>query len=287
MGSIEVLLLVALLVAVAVVVAIAWVRRFQPRWPGRKRDPWPSDSDVATDDTTATVRLEVATADADDPAVQRLVRRASERAFRSAPELQTVTVVNRDGTVLARVSRPRPIPSPRSSDTGTPATPKGGLDLRVPQPGEPSPTGAPFEPSPTRTWAERFDLPPAVRERLGDTDSLVGVVRAIIEAAGMPVEIKGDVVRSGDVAILVTGEEWGGSAADELSSAFLRFDRTGAAHGLVISTHYLDEREVQRRRALAPNLHYSGLHIVQWMADAVAAGGDPLRVAINLDAPGP
>ena len=114
----------------------------------------------------------------------------------------------------------------------------------------------------------------------------MAVVRAIVEAAGLPVEVQGDIVRSGDVAILVTGEDWGGSSADELSSAFLRFDRTGAAHGLVISAHYLDEREVRRRRALAPNLHYSGLHIVQWMADAVAAGGDPLRVAISLDSPG-
>jgi hypothetical protein len=285
MGGFEVVLLVIVLVVVAAAVAIAWVRRFQPRWPGRAREPWPSGPDTPSDDTTATVHLEVTSTDADDPAVRRLVRRASERAFRSSPELREVTVVNRNGAVLTTVPRPRPIEGPLPTVTAGPAPHGKGLDLRVPQPGEAA-AGGQFEPSPTRSWADRFDLPEVVRHHLRDPDSLVGVVCAIVEAAGLPVDVHGDVVRSGDVAIVVTGEDWGGSATDELSAAFLRFDRTGASHGLVVSAHYLDEREVRRRRALAPNLHYSGLHIVQWMADAVAAGGDPLRVAISLDAPG-
>lgn len=276
-------ILVAVLLLASLAVVIMWVRPFRRR--RSDRTPWSSEAEVPEDDTTATVRLDVETSNADDPAVRRLVEQVAQRAFRRSPEVQDVTVVNRDGTVLAKVARPKPIHGTLPTAPGQPAGNRRPLELRVPQPGEQSPDGARFQPPPGRVWAERFDLPDSVRGRIEDPDRLVDVVAAVLAASGAPVEVHGDVIQSGDVAIIVIGEGWGGSSADELSSAFLRFERTGAQHGLVISAHYLDEREVRRRRALAPNLHYSGLHIIQWMADAVVAGGDPLQLAIALDSP--
>lgn len=276
-------ILVAVLLLASLVVVIMWLRPFRRR--RSDRTPWSSDAEAPADDATATVRLDVAASDGDDPAVRRLVQQVAQRAFRRSPDVQQVTIVNRDRTVLATVARPKPIHGPPPTASGQPAAHGRPLDLRVPEPGEQSPDGSRFEPPPGRVWAERFDLPDAVRGRIEDPDSLVDVVAAIVSASGAAVEVHGDVIQSGDVAIVVTGEGWTGSSADELSSAFLRFERTGAEHGLVISAHYLDEREVRRRRALAPNLHYSGLHIIQWMADAVVAGGDPLQLAIALDSP--
>jgi hypothetical protein len=45
-----------------------------------------------------------------------------------------------------------------------------------------------------RPLADLLDLPPGVRSRLGDPDDAVEIVRALVEAAGLPVQVQDDVV---------------------------------------------------------------------------------------------
>ncbi|MDP8928380.1 MAG: hypothetical protein M3O70_07335 [Actinomycetota bacterium] len=109
-------------------------------------------------------------------------------------------------------------------------------------------------------------------------DDPVDIVRAILEAAELPVEVHGNVILSGDEAVIVVSEP-GGSPSEALTPAFLRFQKSGASRGVVITHSYLAGRDIERRQALAPNLRYTGLSAIQRMADAVALGANPLRFA--------
>ncbi len=104
------------------------------------------------------------------------------------------------------------------------------------------------------------------------------IVRAILEAGRLPVEVHDNLLLAGDEAVIVVGEA-GRSSSETLSDAFLRFQKSGASHGVVIALGFFTARDIERREALAPNLRYTSLSAIQRMADAVALGGDPLRFA--------
>ncbi len=129
-----------------------------------------------------------------------------------------------------------------------------------------------------RPLAERLQLSPEVHSRITDPDDAVDVVRAILEAAGQPVAVAGSMVRSGDDVVIVVGD--GGVSNSALAQAFLRFRDSGARRGVVVHLGYVDPREIQRRRAMTPELGHAGPEVLQQMADAVELGGDPVQFAL-------
>ena len=224
----------------------------------------------------ATIRLDVAPEDPDTPAVRRLVDAAAGRVLRSSPDVTEVVVEDRTGVVLARVPRQATPPGPpptRPDRAAPPARPHGSWrEPTVPHLDEDVAV-------PTRTWADRLDLPDAVRAEVREPDDPAEMVRAILRAAGREAERHGGSVRSGDVLVILV-EGTGRDAAAALSQAFLRVRESGATTGIVVHLGYVDPREVTRRRALAPDVHHVGPEVLQAMADAVALGGDPIAFAL-------
>lgn len=133
--------------------------------------------------------------------------------------------------------------------------------------------------APQRSLADHFDLPNAVRAHLRRPDDPLDILRAILLAAELPVEVHGNVILSGDEALIVV--EACRSTSDALTDAFLRFQKSGASHGVAITLGFVGGRDIERRQALAPNLRYTGLSAIQRMADAVALGDNPLRFATD------
>ncbi len=230
----------------------------------------------------ATIRLDVEAAEPDTPAAERLARQAAARVLRTSPDVDEVIVVDRNGRRLATVERHEQPPST------APATPEAPPEVGRAERGargsgrESWPELEPSAPkhAQARPLGDRFELPDVVRAHLRRPEDPVDLVRAILEAASLPVEVQGNVLRCGDEAVIVVREAEA-SATDVLARAFLRFQQSGASHGVVIYLGYLNPREVERRQALAPNLRYTGSGAIQRMADAVALGGNPLRFATD------
>jgi hypothetical protein len=271
----------ALLGFAAFVAALVWVwqRVSDAATPGPRRSAW--DGDAAR--TGTRIVLDLPDADPDDAAVQRLVSEAAHRVLARDRELEEVEVVARDGRVLGRERRPDPLPA----ETPLPAA------LREPHPTGrhvPSPVRQPdaghprhvAEPPPEVRYsplAERLDLPPAVRDRITAPDRAVDVLRAILDAAGRSAVVDGDLVTSDDVAIVVVDTD--GDAERALNHGFLRIQATDAPRGMILRLGYVDPRVTRRREAAAPHVRHVGPDALQRMADAVAAGGDPIAFAAS------
>jgi hypothetical protein len=69
--------------------------------------------------------------------------------------------------------------------------------------------------------------------------------------------------------------------AEDLNAAFLRFQRSGAKRGVMVTAGRLYAHESRRREALAPNLKHTGPKGIQRMADAVAMGANPLDFVVQ------
>ncbi|MDP8931952.1 MAG: hypothetical protein M3O70_26125 [Actinomycetota bacterium] len=277
----DVLLIIIVLLLVGAGVML-WLRRRRSSSPRARPAPSRARPQLTgpLPGPEATVTLDIDAADPDNPSVQRLVRDAASRTFRTSPDVESVTVQNRAGTRLGTVERHQDLPSrgvvaPERPQAGRRPPRRAARSRRRPVTGG----GAAEEKvAPKRTLADRFELPDAVRATLRRPDDAVDVIRAILEAAQLPVEVHENVIRSGDDAVIVVSHAEG-SAADALTRAFLRFQKSGASQGVVVSLGYFDPRDVRRRRVLAPNLHYAGLSAIQRMADAVDVGADPLTFA--------
>jgi hypothetical protein len=279
----------ALLVVVLVVVVVLLVRAKAPE-PAQRPDgpaPWSSDAEAG-----ARVVLDVVVDDPSAPSVQRLVQEAASRALDASPDLQTVTVVDREETVLGEIRRvppahrdvelpptlhephqrrsvtPDPVRSERTERTGSP----GPIPARSL---EPEPIDAPG----AREFADQYDLPAVVEERLAHRDDPAAVIAALLAAAGRPVERHGDLVLSGDVAVVVAIVDDGGHSS--LSRAFLKVQGSGAPYGLIVRIGYADPVLVHQREIAAPQVRHVPARAVQRMADAVALGQDPLAFALG------
>lgn len=276
---------VVLVIVVVLVAAVALVARRRPTTP---REPGPTPGSTASArrrpavegpflGPLATIRLDVVASDPEAASVQRLVRAATAKVFRTSPDVDEVIVEDRDGTVVARVPRQPPDPGPPPTRAeGEAHQPRAHGSWHEPE----------FVPSVDqdaavgrRALAERLDLPEDVRARVRHPDDAVDLVRAILEAAGRDVDVQGSMVRSGPDVVIVAEDASGGAGA-ALSQAFLRFRESGARQGIVIHLGYVDPREVARRRALSPQVHHAGTEVLQQMADAVALGGDPVQFAL-------
>lgn len=261
-----------------VLLTTIWRRAWTDHVPVPRREPW---TDATANRAGARIQLDLGGVDPDDPAVERLAREAARHALHVDPKLDHVEVVDRDGLLLVREARHRPhrevaLPEVLSEPhTGRPHRPS---PVRADEP-ERHPRRVP-EPPPTvveAPLADRLDLPARVRTRVRHPDRAVDVVHAILGAAGRPSTVDGDLVRCGEVAIVVVDPRVNAEAA--LTHGYLRVDATDAVRGLVIRTGYADPRLVRRREAAAPHVRHVGPDALQRMADAVAVGADPLRFA--------
>ena len=276
----------ALIVTAAVVALIAF-------GSSRRSASPPGSPPTAGASQGGAVTLDIAETDPASPAVRRLVQETALGIFRTAPDVREVVVRTRAGTILGRVSRETPIPrglavppvlhEPHARRTHVPDV-LGGLyaSESTPSPDRGRRTAGELAP-PHRSLMDQFDLPEAVRVRIGDPDDPIALVHAILEAAGVRCEIDGDLIRVDESALVIlraSGDVVIGH--DALNHAYLSIVRSGAQRGVVIALGFMDPREVARREALAPQVLHAGPDGIQRMADAVSLGADPLRFAVAI-----
>lgn len=285
--------MIILWILFGVVLLIALVALIGSR--SSKRSAVPPDGSPLTVDAShvASVTLEVDDADPASPAAQRLVHETALEIFRTAPDAREVEVRSRTGTILGRVSRETP---PPRELTVSPALHEphvrrahvpdalGGLYGSEPAPRPDRDRHTPGELAPPhRSLMDQFDLPEVVRTGIRDPDDPIDLVRAILEAASVPCEIDGDLIRVGGSVLVIlraSGDVVVGHEA--LNHAYLHIVRSGAQRGLVIALGFMDPREVKRREMLAPQILHAGPDGIQRMADAVSLGADPLRFTVAI-----
>jgi len=135
-------------------------------------------------------------------------------------------------------------------------------------------------PSLHRPLTSRFRLPESLTGRLSDPDDAVALVAGILEEGGLQPERRDDLLLVGDMAVVVVDAPVGEPIDEEqLTTAYVRFEQTGCARGIVVTPGLLNVDDVHRRERLDPRFLHAGLDGIQRMADAVVAGGDPLRAA--------
>jgi hypothetical protein len=240
-----------------------------------------------------TAVLELEDVDPDSPAVQRLVHDTAARLLAALPDATEVEVRTPGGQVLGRVTRKavRPHPIALPEWLSEPHSHRGGRpdisghlqedEPDVPPPREGRLEVAPVPVRPPPPVADRFELPEAVRQRIRNPEDPVEVVRAILEAAGIPLQVRGDLILAGDQAVAVITEPTHGRIGERaLNHGFFRIKESRARRGLVVAFGLLDPTDIRRRGMLAPDIQHVGPDGVQRMADAVALGADPLRFAV-------
>ncbi|WP_052667195.1 hypothetical protein [Nitriliruptor alkaliphilus] len=265
------------LAALAAVLVWGWRRLSRAAEPGPRRTAWGGDEDRGG----TRIVLDIESSDPDDPAVQRLVQEAAHRVLARDRDLVEVEVVARDGTVLGVEHRPEPLPADVELPPAlrTPHAPARHTPSPVPQsdPGHPRYVAEPAPEVRATPLAERLDLAPAIRSRIADPDRALDVLRAILEASDRPVEVDGDLLVTGDVAVAVVDPR--GDTERALNHAFLRIQGTDVARGMIVRLGYVDPTLTRRREAAAPHVRHVGADAIQRMADAVAAGADPIAFA--------
>lgn len=273
--------IVALVLLAVVAAALVWWRGRRPARPADGPATTPSSEprpSAVEGPWLGTIRLDVVVDDPESDAAKRLIQTATDRVFRRSPDVDEVAVEDRAGRHLATVPRHVPEPGPpptRPEGAAPPPARTHGGSWREPAV---RPTTDENVRVGRRPLAERLELPPSVSSRVTDPDDAVDVVRAILEAADQPVTVTGSMVRSGDDVVIVL--EDGGVPSTALSQAYLRFRDSGARRGVVVHLGYVDPREIQRRRAMTPELGHAGPEVLQQMADAVELGGDPVQFAL-------
>lgn len=270
--------LLATLAVVGIVVGIVLLLRgVDRRPPAPRREAW----ETAATDLGTRIVLDLEVPDPSHPSVERLATDAAHRTLARDQTLTHVEVVDRSGQQLGRVERPEPL-------TATPGLPAQLREPHTAHPHVPSPVRRSEPEGPTgprelapevrrAPLADRLDLPAAVRAEVQAPDRAVDIVRAILTAAGRDVTMEGDLVRTGDVAIAVVDPR--PDADQALTHGFLRIQATDAARGIVLRLGYADPAVVRRRELAAPHVRHVGPDALQRMADAVAAGADPITFA--------
>lgn len=268
------------LLGLAIIVAVTiWLWRRASTAAAREgpqREAWQDPAGT----TGARIVLDLDGADPDHPSVQRLVRGAAHSALTADPNLDHVEVVGRDGTVLGTHERPAPLGpdatlpevlrEPHASPRHAPSpVPHESSSFHLPGDDDASTPSAPL--------GDRLDLTPQIRARVTDPDDPANIVRAILEATGRPVTGSGDLIIFGDSAVAVADVRV--DPATALTQAFLRIDATPAKRGIVLRNGFVAPDIVRRREAAARHVRHVGPDGLQRMADAVAAGADPIAFA--------
>lgn len=288
----------ALIVAALLVASLAGVARRRRGSRGEPERPGPRPGGMMPAVTVTGLRSAVAVLDVpgSDPsasAIQRLVQEAALKLFALMPDLEEVEVRSSTGVVLGSRARRPGTPKPLV------AFPQYLSEPHVPSRHEANPVhqwveedrpiGGPVRGpsfasstspySPPRKFSDRFELAASVLELITDPDDPVDVVRAILDAGARKVEPCGDLLRAGDLALVVLRTRHGAVPPGALDHAFLLIEQSGATRGLVVSPGMLPWSDIRRREISAPHVVHVGPDAIQRMADAVAVGADPLRFA--------
>lgn len=135
-------------------------------------------------------------------------------------------------------------------------------------------------PSPHRPMASQFNLPDVVLRRLRSPDDANALVEALLEASGLDVHRRGDVLLVSDRAVVVVDAPVGEPIDEaEMTAAYLHFRRSGASVGILVTPGLVSAAEAHRREAADPTFLHAGLDGIRRMAEAVAAGEDPINAA--------
>jgi hypothetical protein len=288
----------AALILAAVAVAVLLTARARRR--ARRAPPLavPAVHETKVAGGRVALTLEIDAVDPSAGSVRRLFEEATVNVLSSNAEAQEVEVRDMHGRVLGRVSRggpPRPAvslppflsephaPLHRGPDLSghlaedepfAPPRPEGPIEAASAAPG--------WAEQPGRPLVEHFDLPARVRDLVRDPDDPVDLVRAILEAGGVPAEVDGDLVRARECSMVVVAPARGSViTAEMLNHAFLRVHGTATERRLVVGFGCFDSWDVRRREIHAPDVRHVGPRAVQRMADAVALGVDPLRSVLG------
>ena len=273
------ILWVVLVVAAVGAVAVLLGRQLGRTPPPPAPRPWEH-----TEAGGAVVVLDLVPSDPDHPSVRRLVEEAARRPLAADPDVDMVEVRDRDHRVLGRVHRPEPLREVSiPDDLHEPHTPRS----RVPDPlgrsGTPRPRPAPGD-EPVEVavppFADRFDLDERIRRAVRDPEDAVDVVRAILAVGGHAPEVHGDLLTSGDVAIVVLSDA-GHDRDAALSRAFLRIQQARVPRGVVVHLGWVNPEMLHRRQLAAPHVRHVGAEAIQRMADAVALGADPIDFVLG------
>jgi hypothetical protein len=282
-----------IVLTLAAIVLLALVDRRRREAAARAERAAPPRASRTLEAVDGRITLDVPAGDADDAALRRLATQLAERALDRDPSLHVVEVVDLDGRDvlrLHRAQRPRTIQLPESLHEPHVRPPRGPSPVPregASRPGGPGAEAARegpttmtdqaierVEPVGARPAAARFDLPPAVRDRIAPDADHVSVLEAILAVAGHPTSRDGDVVLLPHMAFIVADVR--GDPEHALSRAYLRLRQTGRAHGIVIRLGYVDPTVLARRASSAPDVVYTDTRALQRMADATALGLNPL-----------
>jgi hypothetical protein len=271
---------IVVVIVMIVAAAIFWgMRRSAPERKPAVEEPWKN-----TSPTGERVVLDLVASDPDHPSVKRLAFDAGRQALEGSPDVDRVEVVDREGTLITTVERDQPLPKelavpatlhePHARASRAPsAVPREGG-------GMPQVEHDPAAQVPARLFADRFDLGPAIRDRIRDPESPTDVIRAVLAAGGHSPTVDRDLIRVGETAVVVIPDVRDG-AKEAINHAYLRYKETDAQHAILIRLGYVAPDIVRRHDAATPDVRHASSDAVQRMADAVAIGADPLAFAVG------
>lgn len=269
------IVLVVLAVVAVLAAAVALGRRL-----GRTPAPIPARPwEETTEAEGALVVLDLEPGDPEHPSVQRLVEEAARRPLAADATLEVVEVRDRRHRLLGRVRRQTPHrdvtlpdqlhePHPQRSRTPDPLGRGGASHPRPPV--EVDAAGVADRP-----FADRFELDERIRTALSSADDPIALVRVLLTLGGHRPEVRGDLVATDDVALVLLPDP-GHQLDAALSRAFLRIRQARVPRGIVIHLSWVNPGTLHRRELAAPNVRHVGPEAIQRMADAVMAGADPL-----------
>lgn len=278
-----------ILALVGAVVAVLWLGFVLAAKPTRRRRAGPttsSDPQVSFPRPGQAVAILPVTAGLSSPGTTRLVDEFATSVLERFPDARHVEVRTPNGLSLGTRSRSRPRQMPTVRSAPLPqvgATPRVSRLPAIPLPSR-SPSVAPASargelPAP-RPLADRLELPTCLRAGVADPDDPADIVEQILRAGGHLPERSGDLLRLNDQVLVVLRVPVGSMVGrDDLNRAYAEFGDSGAFWGMVVAAGYFPSREISRRQAMAPQLRYAGFSDLLRMADAAAAGADPLAFA--------
>lgn len=129
--------------------------------------------------------------------------------------------------------------------------------------------------------AERLGLVGVVSDALDAYEDVTSLFQAFLAMADHPARREGDSLLLGDslgdsIVIVVPAEVGAPVGDDVLEAAYSRFLSSGRARGVVVTPGAFPAADGQAWQQLDPRLAYAGLGDLQAMAEAAAAGLDPL-----------
>ena len=275
--------IIALLVAALIVLLIGILIGVKPRRgvPGSAVPAAVPDLRVSFPRTGQAVVILPVRAGTSSPVAARLVDEVAMSVLESFRDAQDVEVRTPAGALLGSRRRSHSRTTPAFQPALRPErSPPAASPLRLRRPLAAKASARVDLPVP-RSLADRLELPALLRAVLADPDDPIDIVEQLLRAAGHRPDRAGNLLRLDGHALVVLRVPVGSRVpGEELERASAQFNNNGSPRGLVVAAGYFRSREIARRQAIDPNLRHAGLRDLQRMADAAAAGMDPLAFAM-------